>query len=219
MKRLLTLSASLLLAASFARADWVVVQKTTTEGKTEEVRIRIKGDQTRLDVGDQMSVIAGGDNGSMTMLMHPQKMMMRMNADTLKGVMALAGAALGADQAPAKPVATGLKEKVGEHDCEIFTWSGKMGSGKFWVARDFPNYKALNESQEKLMKAMGNPASSFAPQASDFPGMVVKSEMQVMGASSVSELVSAKEEDVDAAAFVVPQDYQEMKMPTLPGGK
>ncbi len=219
MKLLPPLSAGLLLTASFAWADWVVVQKTTAEGKMEEVHTCIKGDQIRLDVGDQMSVIAGADDGRMTMLMHPQKMMMRMNADTLKGVMALAGAALGADEAPAKPVATGMKEKVGEYDCEVFSWSGKMGSGKFWVAKDFPNYQALNAAQDKMMKAMGNPASSFAPRASDFPGIVVKSEMQVMGKTSVSELVSVKEEDVDSTAFVVPKDYQEMKIPTLPGGK
>ena len=214
-----SLIASLCLLATSACADWVVMQKATAEGKTEEIHIRIKGDQTRLDAGKEMSIIAGGADGQMTMLMHQQKMMMRLNADTLKAVMAQAGAAFGTDQAVAKPVATGTREKVGSYDCELFTWTGKMGSGKFWVARDFPGYQALNTAQDKLMKAMGNPASAFAPQASDFPGMVIKSEMQVMGKSNVSELVSAKEEDVDAAIFSLPADYQEMKMPGLPGSK
>lgn len=214
-----SLIAGLCLLATSVCADWVVVQKASADGKTEEILIRIKGDQTRLDAGKEMSIIAGGADGQMTMLMHQQKMMMRLNADTLKGVMALAGAAFGTDQAVAKPVATGTREKVGSYDCELFTWTGKMGSGKFWVARDFPGYQALNTAQDKLMKAMGNPASAFAPQASDFPGMVIKSEMQVMGKSNVSELVSAKEEDVDAAIFTLPTDYQEMKMPGLPGSK
>lgn len=214
-----SLIAGLCLLATSVCADWVVVQKATAEGKTEEILVRIKGEQTRLDAGKEMSIIAGGADGQMTMLMHQQKMMMRLNADTLKSVMALAGAAFGADQAVAKPVATGAKEKIGEYDCEVFTWSGKMGTGKFWVARDFPGYQALNAAQDKLMKAMGNPASAFSPQASDFPGMVIKSEMQVMGKSSVSELVSAKEEEVEAAIFTLPTDYQEMKMPALPGGK
>lgn len=214
-----SLIVGLCLFATSAWADWVLVQKATAEGKTEEILIRIKDEQTRLDAGKEMSVIAGGADGQMTMLMHQQKMMMRLNADTLKGVMALAGAAFGADKAAAKPVATGTKEKIGAYDCEIFTWSGKMGTGKFWVARDFPGFQALNAAQDKLMKALGNPASAFAPQAGDFPGMVIKSEMQVMGKSSVSELVSAKEESVDAAIFTLPTDYKEMKMPSLPGGK
>jgi hypothetical protein len=211
--------AGLCLFTTSVCADWVVVQKATSEGRSEEIHIRLKGDQTRLDAGKEMTIIAGADDGQMVMLMHQQKVMMRMKADTLKGVMALAGAALGGDQAVAKPVATGMKEKIGEYDCEIFTWSGKMGSGKFWVARDFPGYQSLSTAQDKLMKAMGNPASSFTPQASDFPGMVIKSEMQVMGKTSISELVSAKEEEVDAAIFNLPTDYREMQMPGLPGGK
>jgi hypothetical protein len=219
MKPRLLLLAGLCLATTSLFADWVVIQKATADDKTQEITIRIKEGRTRLDVADQMSLVASGDDGQMVMLMHPQKMMMRMNPDTLKSVMALAGAALGADKPADKPVATGQREMVGGHDCEIFTWSGKMGSGKFWVAREFPNYKALNEAQDKMMKALGDPASAFTPQAGDFPGMVVKSEMQVMGKTSVSELVSVKEEAVDAAVFVLPQDYQEMKMPALPGRK
>lgn len=212
----------LLLAVSFLSlhsvlADWVVVQKATADGDTQEVSIKIKGEKTRMDVGDKMSMIADGTNANMLMLMHQQKMMMKMDADSIKGIMAMAGAALGGDKPVEKPVATGQKEKVGQYDCEIYTWSGKMGSGKFWVDKNFPNFKELNESQDKMMKAMGDPAAAFSPQASDFPGMVVKSEMQMMGKSSVSELVSVKEETVDEAVFTPPADYQEMKMPKLPG--
>ena len=46
-----SLIASLCLLATSACADWVVMQKATAEGKTEEILIRIKGDQTRLDAG------------------------------------------------------------------------------------------------------------------------------------------------------------------------
>jgi hypothetical protein len=92
-----------------------------------------------------------------------------------------------------------------------------LGSGKFWVAKDFPGFAELNAVQDKLMKAMGNPAASFAPQNSDFPGMVVKSEMNVMGKSVLSELVSVAKDPVDEAIFKAPEGYQEMKMPTLPG--
>ena len=153
--------------------------------------------------------------GETTMFMHEQKMMMKVNGDSLKGLMAMAGAALGGEKA-AKPAPTGQMEKVGEHQCEIFTWSGKLGTGKFWVAKDFKGFQELNAVQDKMMKAMGSPAAALAPQSSDFPGMVIKSEMQVMGKTSVSELVSAKEEAVDAAVFAVPAGYQEMKMPGLP---
>ena len=85
------------------------------------------------------------------------------------------------------------------------------------MAADFPNFKELNAIQDKMNKAMGSPASSLAPLAADFPGMVVKSEMEVLGKKTVSELVSAKEESVSDDTFVVPAGYQEMKIPGLPG--
>lgn len=151
------------------------------------------------------------------MFMHAQKMMMKMNGDSMKGIMALAGQMLGKSEAPAKPVATGKMEKVGEYETEIYTWSGQLGSGKFWVAKDFKGFAELNAVQDKLMKALGNPAASFAPQNSDFPGMVVKSEMSVMGKTALSELVSVNTQDVDEAVFKAPEGYQEMKMPALPG--
>lgn len=198
-------------------ADWTITQKNTTDGKVENMVIKVKGDKTRADVGDQMSVISDAAAGEVTMFMHAQKMMMKMNGDSMKGIMALAGQMLGKGSAPAKPVATGKMEKVGDYETEIYTWSGQLGSGKFWVAKDFPGFAELNAVQDKLMKAMGNPAASFAPQNSDFPGMVVKSEMNVMGKSALSELVSVVKDPVDEAIFKAPEGYQEMKMPSLPG--
>lgn len=214
-KSLLILALSTLtLQATFA--DWVVIQKATADDQVQEVTIKIKGDKTRMDVGQQMSMVSDAATNTMMMLMHSQKVMMKLDADSLKGVMALAGGVLGADKPAAKPVATGQMEKIGEHNCEIYTWSGQLGSGKFWVAKDFPHFQELNAAQDKMMKAMGNPAAALAPQASDFPGMVIKSDMQMMGKSSVSELVSVKEEPVDDTAFALPKDYQEMKMPGKP---
>lgn len=216
MKTPLLLAAVAVFSLQAAWADWVILQKTTTDGENQEVSIKVKGDRTRMDVGKQMTILADSATSQMTMLMHEQKMLMKMNSDMLKGVMALAGSALGADKPAAKPVATGQKEKVGAYDCEVYTWSGQLGTGKFWVAKDFKGFQELNAVQDKMMKAMGSPAAALAPQSSDFPGMVIKSEMQVMGKTSVSELVSAKEEAVDAAVFAVPAGYQEMKMPGLP---
>ncbi|MFM2177182.1 MAG: hypothetical protein RL015_1280 [Verrucomicrobiota bacterium] len=217
MKKSLLLFICVVFSFQTALADWTITQKNTTDGKAENMVIKVKGDKTRADVGDQMSVISDAAAGEVTMFMHAQKMMMKMNGDSMKGIMALAGQMLGKNSVPSKPVATGQMEKVGEYETEIYTWSGQLGSGKFWVAKDFPGFAELNAVQDKLMKAMGNPAASFAPQNSDFPGMVVKSEMNVMGKSVLSELVSVAKDPVDEAIFKAPEGYQEMKMPTLPG--
>jgi hypothetical protein len=218
MKKSLLLLAVSLLSIHSAVADWVIVQKATTDGQAQEIAIKIKGDKTRMDVADQVTIIANNATADITMLMHAQKVMMKMDAEALKAAMAMAGGALGgnASEPAAKPEATGQKEKVGAYDCEIYTWKGQLGTGKFWVAKDFVGYKELNASQDKLMQAMGNPAAALTPKASDFPGMVIKSEVQMMGKTSVSELVSAKEEAVEETVFTLPTGYQEMKMPAMP---
>jgi hypothetical protein len=220
MKTLLASLAFAVLALQPALADWVIVQKSTTDGQVQDMTFKIKGDKARFDAAQQMSVILDSSaGGSATILMHAQKAMLKMNSEAMKNAMAMAGSALGglSKDPPAKPVATGQKEKVGAYDTEVYTWTGPIGSGKFWVAKDFPQAKELNAIQDKMMKAMGSPMAALMPASTDFPGMIIKSEMTVMGKSVVSETVSAKEEPVDEAIFVLPADYQEMKMPTLPG--
>jgi hypothetical protein len=64
---------------------------------------------------------------------------------------------------------------------------------------------------------MGRSMAGLAPQASDFNGMVVKSEITMMGKSVTSFLVSAKEETLDANEFVAPEGYNEMKLPAMLG--
>jgi hypothetical protein len=203
----------LLLAATHARADWVLVQKTDAEGKETVVTTKIKGEQARVDMGDKMSAILGAEG--MVMMMHAQKMMMKMDLTTLKASLEKTGKGPGG-QPTAKPVATGQKEKVGEWNAEIYTWEGTLGKGRFWVAKDFPKHAEISAISDKLGKVMGGAVSGISPQASDFDGMVVKSEMTMMGKSVVSHLVSAKEETLDANEFVPPAGYEEMKMPGAP---
>lgn len=217
MKKLAPLLA-VLFCLSSARADWVIVQKTTRDGGETAMTLKIKGDQARVDMGDAMSALMGAEG--MTMIMHQQRVMMKMDAATVKQTME-AAAKLGGVQGggpTAKPVATGQTEKVGEWDAEIYTWEGTMGKGRFWVAKNFPKFAEINAVSDKMGKAMGSPMSGMAPQASDFPGMVVKSEMTMMGKTIVTKLVSATEQDIDAKEFAAPEGYQEMKMPSLPGG-
>lgn len=208
----------LLFTATFASADWVIVQKTTTEGQEKETVTKIKGEQARVDVDKQMSVIVGAEG--MMMLMHSQKIMMKMDLATMKSALEAAAktsAPLDKEQ-KSKPVATGQKEKVGEWEAEIYTWEGPLGKGRFWVVKEFPKFAEIAAVNDKLGKAMGSAMAGLAPQATDFNGMVVKSDMTMMGKSMTTLLVSAKEQDVDVKEFAAPEGYNEMKMPVMPAG-
>lgn len=218
MKTSFRVFAVLCCTVALARADWVIVQKTNTAGEEKETITKIKGEQARVDVGEQMSVMVGAEG--MMMLMHTQKVLMKMDLATMKAALDMAAkAAAPLDKQPAaKPVATGQKEKIGDWEAEIFTWEGQLGKGRFWVAKDFPKFAEINAINDKLGKAMGNAMAGLAPQASDFGGMVVKSDMTMMGKNMVTQLISAKEQEVDAKEFAAPDGYTEMKMPMAPGG-
>ncbi len=217
----LALALSLALSISgLSRADWVIVEKQDAAGQANESKTQIKGDKARTDVGEQMSVILDASTTDITMLMHGQKSFMKVNPDKMKGLMAMAQQLTGNGGGEAtKPVATGEKEKVGEWDAEIYTWQGKMGAGKYWIATNFEGADEIREIQSKLMKGLGagNPLAGMAPDPMDFPGMVVKSEMTIMGQTAKTELVSATKEDVSDDIFAMPEGYQEMKMPSIPG--
>ncbi len=208
---------ALFFAAQSLHADWVIIQKTNTGGKESTMTVKIKDNMIRNDMGDKMTAIINADAGDIQMFMHDQKKLIRMNAEALKGVGAMAGKFLG-DGAPAKPKATGEKVKVGEWDTEVYTWESKMGTAKFYLAKDFPKYAELNKAMDKISKSMANPMAAMFPSATDFPGMSVKSEMTMMGKVTTTELVSAKEESVPADAFKAPEGYTEMKLPMFPGG-
>lgn len=180
--------------------------------------IKIKDSMIRNDIGDKMTVILNGDEGVAQMYMHANKSLMRMDLNALKSASALAGKFLGGDSGPApKPKATGEHVKVGEWDAEIYTWEGKIGAGKFYVAKNFPHYAELNKAMDKIGKSMSNPMANLYPDHADLPGMVVKTEMTVMGKPTTTELVSAKEGPLSAEEFKGPEGYEEKKMPNIQG--
>jgi hypothetical protein len=213
MKKLALPFVTLFLTATLASADWVMVQTFNGAGQDAEIITKIKGEQARVDMGKKMTVMLGADG--MTMLIHEQKMMVKRDLAALKAAIEAANQNKSAQPA-AKPVATGQKEKIGEWETEIYTWEGQMGKGRFWVAKDFPKHAEISAISDKLGKVMGNSMSAMSPQASDFDGMVVKSEMTMMGKTVVTKLVSAKEEEVAASEFVAPEGYNEMKLPSAP---
>ncbi|WP_395751314.1 DUF4412 domain-containing protein [Prosthecobacter sp.] len=212
MKTLALSLAALFFTASLASADWVLVQKIDTDGKEDQITTKMKGDQARVDMGDKMTAFVSLDG--MTVLIHGQKKMMKMGIAQIKAVVEMAGKGAG-KEAP-KPVATGQKEKIGDWDTEMYTWEGSLAQGKFWVAKNFPKYAEINALNDKLGKIMGGAMAGMAPQAKDFEGMPVKSIMTVMGKTVTSTLVSAKEGDLPASEFAVPEGYSEMKIPGAP---
>jgi thiol-disulfide isomerase/thioredoxin len=153
------------------------------------------------------------------MLMHKHKAAAKISGAQLKEQMAAVKKQVekAAVAGAAKPQAqdTGKTEKVGDYNPEIYTWASTNGMKMtLWVAKDFPNYKQIQEQLKKLSElspfGMGK---SMGLDENTLPGMVVKREMESLGQKITTTLISAKEEPVDLAVFEVPKDYTDMTQP------
>ena len=216
---------ALVFAVGTARADFVIKQKVESPMMSGEVTMQIKGDKVRTDVPfglmgmGSMSTIADLNTGDTVMLMHKHKAAAKISGAQLKEQMAAVKKQVekAAVAGAAKPQAqdTGKTEKVGDYNPEIYTWASTNGMKMtLWVAKDFPNYKQIQEQLKKLSElspfGMGK---SMGPDENTLPGMVVKREMESLGQKITTTLISAKEEPVDLAVFEVPKDYTDMTQP------
>lgn len=211
-----TLLVALLGLATLARADLVILQKVEGGGQSGEQTIRIKGDRMRVDVAPALSTITDGAGGIVT-LMHAAKTFLKLSAaQTRLALERMQKRATTGDAPPPQLTATGRKEKVGAYECEIFTANlGSVGV-TYWLAKDFPNYRALLAQMEKMqagsLSAMGR---GMMPELKDFPGMPIRTVMEMDGNKVSTELTSVKEEDVDPAIFDIPKEYKDVSPPPL----
>ncbi len=218
MKRTAVL-ASLLLATALARADIVVEQKMESAMMNGNITMKVKGDKARMDMpspaGGSQTMIFNNASGEITTLMHAQKMAMKMNFNAIKAQAEAQQKAAGIDPATMEaPKATGTKEKVGQWDTEIYSYQVGPSKGRLWVAKDYPNGKAINDQINAVSAKMA--AGGLDPTKLNVPGMVVKTEMETPGGKFTTTLVKATEQDVPESEFVMPADYKEMSLPSAP---
>ena len=216
MKRFIAIFAFLLSAAT-TRADFVIVQKVDGLGQQSgTITVKIKETKVRAELSPQISYIIDGATGESITLMHAQKGYMKVTAAQGKALMDQMKKTAGVAGRHAKPVATGVKETVEDWKTEIFTWSGGSLSVKYWVARDFPNAEAIQAAMDKAQSSgVGAMSKGLLPGNSEFPGMIVKTEMKTKGKTVTSTIASVKEEAVDAKEFEPPADYKELPTPAL----
>ncbi|MGV3531078.1 MAG: DUF4412 domain-containing protein [Chthoniobacteraceae bacterium] len=207
-------AAALALAlCTTARADLVIEQHVTGAGRESDMTLRIKDGQMRGDLTKEISVIAGGPDGASYTLMHEQKRYLRMTKEQLAEMRKqVPDATVGAETAKLEP--TGEKAKVGEFETEIYKWKVGKIEAKYWVAPAYPNHQAINAELDKVQQSsLGSLAEGMTPKMSDFPGLVVQTELKMGEDKVLSTIKSVKEEPVDPKVFELPKDYTEVNLP------
>jgi len=220
MKTPLTL-ALLLVAASLACADVVIVQNVEGMAQTGQMTIMVGADKVRTDVAPQISTITDTTTGDVTTLNHAQKSYMVISAAASKAMMDQVRTAMlqtgGASASPAPPVATGKTDKINGYNAAEYTFTNGNIKATYWISSDFPDAKMVADALAKFRKGgLADMTRGFAPDLSNLPGVPVKTEVEINGQKITTELVSAKEQPVDPSEYQVPASYTEVKMPAQP---
>jgi hypothetical protein len=225
MKRTLPLL-TLIFTIAAAHADLIIEQKMESAMMNGNVTLKVKGDKMRMDMtagpAGAMSTIMDMGTGDSITLMHAQKMAMKVSGAQTKQMMeAMKQKREAAGTAAPKLEDTGKKEKVGDYNTEIFTWTGSGVTQTLWVSKDVPNYESIKKQMMKLNDSpFGGVAKGMSPDMDKLPGIAVKTQMempQMPGQKITTTLVSVKEQPVEDSTFEAPKDYQQMAQPSLPG--
>jgi hypothetical protein len=205
MKKITLLIAAGLLTK--VQADLVI--KQSMEGPMKgETTLTIKGDKMRTDVGKELSSIMDMSTGDMETFMHTQKMTMKIKGSQTKaGTEVVKKEMEKTGENPLK--ATGKKEKVGEHDCEIYEMNIAGSKTQMWIAKDYPNYDKIKKEMDVMQQAASK-MSGVDQQAMELPGMAVKTVVEAAGMKTTTTLVSVETKAVDDSVFKAPAGYTEL---------
>ncbi len=206
-------AAAFLLAAACCRADLVLVQKVDGAGQSGTQTISIQGDHSRADLGPAMSVLTDGSSGESFALRHPDRTFVKISREQGKAMLDQIARHRGESPPPElKP--TGKSEPVGEQECEVFTCDLGGMVVTYWIAKNFPDFRAIQEQLARVQSgALSLGAQGLLPDPKTFPGMTMKTELELGGKKVTTTTLSVKQGPVDPALFKLPRNYKETPLP------
>src|ERR1700730_1089173 len=214
MRTTIVVIAGLALAAFAAKGDYIIKQRVETSGHVQQVVLRIKDAKARLDT-DQTSTIIDSNTGETTMLIHAQKVFLKIAAEQLKAqseaVKSLMGDKSGQSPAEIELKPTGKKESINGYDTEEYVTNLNGADMSFFIAKSFPEYRKLIDAVDIVQKGPGMDIfRTMAVPPSKYPGMPIRTEAKFLGQKVVVILESVQQSDLTDADFSVPADYKEL---------
>jgi hypothetical protein len=206
----------LLLLGLHGRADVTIVQKTEGRTHSGQVILQIKGNKARVDVAPRVTMITDLVTGDTVSLNHHSRIFFRvLGAEAAKLRLMAIGFQAGAELPKLTP--TGKKEKVDNRDCEVFTWRVGDLQVTDWIDPAYPDWKTLLAELHRFQSAgLASSAAALMPPLDQFPGMVIKREMNLRGTKTTSILISVNHEPIDAQLLEIPKGYAEQPAPKMP---
>jgi hypothetical protein len=214
MKTILAVFTGLTVAAFAARGDFVIRQQVESMGHAQQIVLKIKGTKARLDT-DQTSTIIDSNSGETTMLIHGQKVFLKIAPEQLKAqseaVKSLMGTKEDAAPSPLELKPTGRKQPINGYETEEYVANLNGADMSIFISKDFPDYRKVVEALNIIQQGPGMEIfRSMAISPSEYPGMPIRTEAKFLGQRVAVTLESVQQTDLSDADFLVPPEYKEL---------
>jgi hypothetical protein len=207
--------AVVLFGVGAARADLVLVQQVEGGGQSGEQTIRIKADKSRADLATTLSLITDGATGDAYTLKHVDRTFMKIPAAQSQAMLEELRKKRGDAPAP-ELKSTGKKEKVGEYECEIFKCDLGGLAVTYWIAKDYPNFAAIQKQLSVVHSgSLALASQGLMPDPATIPGMTMKTMIELGDKKVTTTTKSVSEAPVAASLFEIPKGYKEVATPEL----
>ncbi|MBV9489266.1 MAG: DUF4412 domain-containing protein [Verrucomicrobia bacterium] len=225
MKRSFSLVCALLILAAGARADYILKETVSTVSpnpaaanppQTQTMTLKIKGFKCRIDATAQTSAIMDSNTGETVVLIHPQKAFMKVSRDQLLAQAKALKDMLGNQSENPEAVElkpTGKKETINGRQTEEYIYDLNGIRTTVDIDKDYPNYRDLVTALYNAQNGPGMDAfRTLALPPGKFPGMPVRTSVELMGEKMVTTIESVEQTELSDADFAVPAGYKEFQM-------
>lgn len=197
------------------RADFTIVQKVEGKGGGNEITLKLKGDKIRMEATPQMTMIVDGKTGDTITLMNAQKKFLRISGDKAKAIAELATKYGGASGEKPKLVATGKTMTINGYEAEEYIGETKLFKASYWIAPTFPDSAAIMKQLQAVIPAAWNDMAKGMMDYRDLPGFPLRTLVKTDDGEITSTVTAIKRDPLSDAEFLVPKDFQEMKIPNV----
>jgi hypothetical protein len=220
MKRLIFLVCTVLTLAMGSRADYIVTQTVENAGQTESITLKLKDGKCRVDATEQSSAIMDSNTGETVVLVHPQKAFIKISKEQMVAQAKAMKDMLGNqtdNPATVELKPTGKTEMINGYETEEYTYDLNGIHNTIAVDKNFKNYKQLVTALYNVQNGPGMETfRSLALPPDKYPGMPIRTTVEVMGQKVVTTLDSVQEITLSDADFAIPSGYTELQMTAAP---
>src|ERR1700710_2787026 len=179
------------LFAAAARADLTLVQNVEGAGPAAStMTIKIKGDKARIETTPSVATIIDSKTGEMLNVLNDQKKFLRISADKARAVAEMAVAPEEKNKPSAKPQLkpTGNKETINGYEADEYTCDAPAFKATYWIAAGYPDSAVIVKQLQAMTPQAWNVAGKGLPDCRDFPGVPLRSRMDIGGKEITSTL-------------------------------